>query len=555
VPLADVLHPQRLRPRPHPSMSSQSSWKRATVTIIITTIIADGHHHGHGGLKHYHDEDMQSLSLKNRPGARSGQVLFPGSRIWWLRKVRIFSAPKASWRFKGRPQALCLPGRPNMMLDGDHQRGLGRDSEKARKAAIIFIGRELPGEHDPQRLRGMRSVIAISSPAGSSVWPWLPLTRRQSADRARPIAAGAAVVGAYFSRRPTAVLVLGDEALLFVAANGDPQRVVVHGGAILAAASDGERIVTGGDDGKVVATKARYGRTATIAADSPSIAGSITWPSHRMVRSAGQPGKDAFVQPPQGRARASSKRRPTVGGLAFAPKRPAACDPRITMGVTLWFPQCGRGHTRAAGVEGLPPRRHPSAPTDANLVTAMQEPNAPRLAPGRRQAHCACPGYSAKVARRWAWTAGGKGLATSGAPQLIVWPFHGKDGPDGKKKPHMPGGPPSIRSALWLAIRKKDVIAAGYDNGLVLLVRTTDGAEVLARPAPDGSPVSALAWNAKGTAIAFGTEEGEAGIVDPGLRALSFIIRCAGLHLHAWRGLRRRISCGFPQIARRAALP
>src|SRR5215510_431114 len=75
------------------------------------------------------------------------------------------------------------------------------------------------------------------------------------AERTRHVAAGAAVVGAYFLGS-TAVFVLGDEALLFVAANGDPQRVVVHGGGILAAASDGERIVTGGDDGKVVATKA-----------------------------------------------------------------------------------------------------------------------------------------------------------------------------------------------------------------------------------------------------------------------------------------------------------
>jgi hypothetical protein len=60
---------------------------------------------------------------------------------------------------------------------------------------------------------------------------------------------------------------------------------------------------------------------------------------------------------------------------------------------------------------------------------------------------------------------------------------------------------------------QSDVIAAGYEDGLVLLVRATDGAEILARHA-DGSPVSALAWNARGTAMAFGTEGGEAGIVD-----------------------------------------
>ena len=60
---------------------------------------------------------------------------------------------------------------------------------------------------------------------------------------------------------------------------------------------------------------------------------------------------------------------------------------------------------------------------------------------------------------------------------------------------------------------QKEVTAVGYEDGLVLLVRLTDGAEVLARR-PGGPPVSALAWNAKGTALAFGTEDGEAGVFD-----------------------------------------
>ena len=59
----------------------------------------------------------------------------------------------------------------------------------------------------------------------------------------------------------------------------------------------------------------------------------------------------------------------------------------------------------------------------------------------------------------------------------------------------------------------KEVAAVGYEDGLVLLVRMTDGAEVLARR-PGGTPVSALAWNAKGTALAFGTEDGEAGVIN-----------------------------------------
>src|SRR4051812_13861389 len=75
------------------------------------------------------------------------------------------------------------------------------------------------------------------------------------ADRVKPVTAGAPVVSVHFLK-DRAVLVLGEEALLFVAADGSEQRVQVHSGGILSAESDGTRIVTGGDDGKVVATDA-----------------------------------------------------------------------------------------------------------------------------------------------------------------------------------------------------------------------------------------------------------------------------------------------------------
>ena len=74
------------------------------------------------------------------------------------------------------------------------------------------------------------------------------------ADRARPIEAGSPVVGVHFLR-DTPVFVLGEEHLL-LASEKDEQRVLVHGGAILASSSDGVRVVTGGDDGKLVATGA-----------------------------------------------------------------------------------------------------------------------------------------------------------------------------------------------------------------------------------------------------------------------------------------------------------
>ena len=62
---------------------------------------------------------------------------------------------------------------------------------------------------------------------------------------------------------------------------------------------------------------------------------------------------------------------------------------------------------------------------------------------------------------------------------------------------------------------RQPVVAVGFADGLVLLVRLEDGAEIVARR-PGAAPVSALAWNATGSLLAFGTEDGEAGIVDLG---------------------------------------
>ena len=56
-------------------------------------------------------------------------------------------------------------------------------------------------------------------------------------DRTHPVAAGAPVVAAHFLRH-TAVFVLGEEAMLFVEPDGEPRRVAVHDGAILATAAD-----------------------------------------------------------------------------------------------------------------------------------------------------------------------------------------------------------------------------------------------------------------------------------------------------------------------------
>jgi WD40 repeat protein len=323
-------------------------------------------------------------------------------------------------------------------------------------------------------------------------------------NRTRPLAAGAPVVGACFLGAK-AVFVLGEEALLVVSGNGEPQRVDAHAGGILAAVSDGDRIVTGGDDGKVVATAADM-TTSVIATDPKR-----RWIDHVAIAPDGavawSAGKETYVQPRKGGEPRMLVAPSTVGGLAFAPKGVRLAIAHYN-GATLWFPNAADAMPERLEWKGS----HIDvvfSPDGRYLVTAMQEPalHGWRLVDAKSMR---MTGYSAKV-RSTAWTADGKWLATSGAPELIVWPFHGKDGPMGKQP--MMLAPAECKVTAVACHPSRDVIAAGYEDGLILLVRLSDGAEILARE-PAGSPISALAWNAAGALLAFGTEEGDAGIVD-----------------------------------------
>jgi WD40 repeat protein len=320
-------------------------------------------------------------------------------------------------------------------------------------------------------------------------------------DRMRPLAAGAPVVAAHFLGQ-TAVFVLGEEAMLLVEPNGEPRRIAVHDGAILATAADNERIVSGGDDGKVVATGAE-GEVRTLATD----------PKHRWIDHvalgpdgavAWSAGKTAFVQ---AKALREFEAPSTVGALAFLPKGFRLAIAHYN-GATLWFPNAAAATPEFLEWKGS----HLGAtvsPDGRFLVTAMQEPmlHGWRIADRK---HMRMSGYAARVISL-GWSADGDWLATSGAPQLILWPFQGKDGPMGKEPRVL--APSEHRVATVACHPLQAIVATGYGDGMVLFVRIQDGAEILGRN-PGGAPVTALAWSADGRFLAFGTEDGEAGVLD-----------------------------------------
>jgi G3E family GTPase len=97
-----------------------------------------GHHHHGGGLKHYHDEEMQSVSLQ------TDKPLDPDKFFPWVQDLVQKEGPsilrcKGVLSFKDDDERFVFQG-VHMILDGDHQRPW-RDGEK-RESRILFSCRK-----------------------------------------------------------------------------------------------------------------------------------------------------------------------------------------------------------------------------------------------------------------------------------------------------------------------------------------------------------------------------------------------------------------------------
>jgi WD40 repeat protein len=322
-------------------------------------------------------------------------------------------------------------------------------------------------------------------------------------DDVTPIEAGAHVTAAAFLGT-TPVLALGDGTVVIVSQPSN-RRVTLHDdSAILVAACAGQKLITGGGDGRVNAIDAE-GNREEIADEKgkwiDSLVGrddfSIAWSTGRQVRARDPKGVVKSFTAPS-----------SVRGLAYAPKGYRLAIAHYN-GATLWFPNT------AAPIETLDWKgAHLDAifsPDGRFLVTSMQE-NALhgwRLADKRDMR---MSGYPAKT-RSLSWSPDGHWLATSGADACVVWPFKDKDGPM-NKEPRECG----VRQAKVSRVAfhpKAPVLAIGYDDGWILLCRLSDAAEILVRrPAEEEQdPVSALAWDHDGMRLLFGTTEGKAGIL------------------------------------------
>jgi WD40 repeat protein len=295
------------------------------------------------------------------------------------------------------------------------------------------------------------------------------------------------------------LFILDDEAALL--GEGEGLRIGLPGVILSSAERDG-RLVAGTDGGLVLDLAS--GAPEPVSTDpkrrwidkvalSPD--GAVAWSA----------GKTVFVR--RGSDKTDTLDLPSAaGGLAFAPKGLRLGIARYN-GATLWYPG-----TKAKPDELDWKGSHLGilwSPDGKFIVTTMQEPQLHgwRVADG---AHMRMSGYPGRV-KSFGFSADGKWLASSGADMAIMWPYQSKDGPMGKQPKML--APYDKRVTVVAPHPRQEVLAVGFEDGLVLMVRIGDGAEILARK-PDKVAMSALGWVHDGKTLAYGTDAGEAGRID-----------------------------------------
>ncbi len=323
------------------------------------------------------------------------------------------------------------------------------------------------------------------------------------------------VTAALFDRADRATFALGDGTVRFEEAqeNGESGFVTVeaHDGAVLAAAvhPSGRGVITGGDDGKVVWSRVEGDEVvATVIAEVKGrwIENVATSAASNLI--AFTAGKEAHVRDATDakflRVFTHDK---TVSGLAFDPKGKRLATAGYG-GVSLWW----------ARIEGQKPTvmkwagSHIAAmfsPDGKFLVSSMQESQLHgwRLSDGKDMR---MGGYPAKI-KSLAFFDKGNLMVTAGANGAVVWPFAGANGPMGKEAAEIGFSRDSLVVQV-AGVEALPVAIAGQDNGKIWGAHMRSG-RIDTLKAEKGAAISSLAVSADGTRLAWGDEDGEAGII------------------------------------------
>jgi WD40 repeat protein len=318
------------------------------------------------------------------------------------------------------------------------------------------------------------------------------------------LAFDAYVTAALFDRTGKAAFALGDGTVRFESG----ESVEAHGGAVLAAAvhPSGEGVITGGDDGRLVWSRPSgpetvaeiKGRWIEAVATSP-ISGLIAYGAGRElhVRDVADP-----------KFAATFTHEKSIADVAFDPK-----GRRLAVatygGAALWWARIASQKPVLLKWAGS----HIAVAFSQDgrfLMSSMQENQLHgwRLSDAK---DLKMGGYPSKV-KSLVFLAKGMLLATSGAPGAVVWPFGGANGPMGKEAAEI-GFDQASMVARVAAAPDMTVMAAGLDDGRVWACDLTSR-KIETLKAEKGAAISALALTPKAERLAWGDEDGGAGVFD-----------------------------------------
>ena len=314
------------------------------------------------------------------------------------------------------------------------------------------------------------------------------------------------VTAALFDRAGRAGFALGDGTVRFEGG----ETIEAHDGACLSAClpPKGEGLLTGGDDGRVVLST-REG--ATEIAKVPGRWIDCVAASAESGLIAFGAGRELHVRDPADpRFSRLFTHEKSVADVAFDPK-----GRRLAVatygGVWFWYARIADQKPAIYKWAGS----HVGvcwSPDGKFLVSAMQE----NQLHGWRVAdekNLRMGGYPGKV-RSLAFLSKGALMATSGANGAVCWPFAGATGPMGKQAVEV-GYDDAALTARIATAPDRTWLAAGLDDGRVWAADVT-GERIIPLKAEKGAAISALAMSPDGLRVAWGDEDGNAGVAEVG---------------------------------------
>jgi WD40 repeat protein len=309
------------------------------------------------------------------------------------------------------------------------------------------------------------------------------------------------VTAALFDRSGQAVFALGDGTVRFE--DGTLLEAHPDAGVLCAVLHpSGEGVVTGGDDGRLVWTRASGSELLAEVKGRwiEAVAASAT--SGLIAFSAG---KEARVISTADKAFARTfAHDKSVSDLAFDPKglRLAAAT---YGGAAVWYARIADQKPLLLKWAGI----HTQvlwSPDGKFLISALQDAQLHgwRLSDSKDMR---MGGYPAKV-KSMGFMSNGLILATSGANGAVLWPFAGPAGPMGKQAAEVAYDETSLVSRV---VGVGGVLVGGREDGRVFALALVGNRNEALRQ-DKGAPISALALSADGKRAAWGDEDGAAGV-------------------------------------------